>query len=82
MGNWMGTLADISRQAQSELVFTKDLNDSQHVLDGVAPLLVLPVIKFAHGVKLLIIEVVQGVLICAFTELTNITVKAADITVI
>lgn len=81
-GSWKGTLADITRQAQSTLVFTKDLNDSQHVLDGTAPLLVLPVIKFAHGVKLLIIDVVHGVLICPVTAEfpPNITINTADIT--
>ena len=76
-------MADISRQAQSTLLFAKDLNDSQHVLDGTPPLLlVLPVIKFAHGVKLVIIDVVHGVLICPFTEFpTNITINTANITV-
>lgn len=84
-GNCKGTLADTRRQAQSELVLISDLNESQHELDGVVPLLVLPVIKFAHGVKvLLIIELVQGVLICPLTDLTNIITinNAADITLI
>ena len=40
----IGALADITMQAQSILVLIKDLNESQHVVDGVtALLLVLPV---------------------------------------
>lgn len=60
----IGALAVSSRHAQSILVLIKDLNESQQVFDGITPLLVLPVMKLAHGVKLLITEVVQGVLIC------------------
>lgn len=64
-GCWKnGALADITRQAQSILVLIKVLNESQHVVGGNKPLLVLPVMMLAHGVKLLIIEVVQGELIC------------------
>lgn len=63
IGSWKnGALADITMQAQSMLVLIKDLNESQHVLVGTKPLLVLPVMILAHGVKLLIIAVVQDVL--------------------
>lgn len=63
MGCWKnGALAEITKQAQSILVLIKDLNESQQVLGGTKPLLVLPVMMFAHGVKLLIIDVVQDVL--------------------
>lgn len=48
-------MEDIIRQAQSILVLIKDLNDSQQVLDGTKPLLVLPVIMLAQGVKVLLI---------------------------
>ena len=62
-GCWKnGALAEITKQAQSILVLIKDLNESQQVLGGTKPLLVLPVMMFAHGVKLLIIDVVQDVL--------------------
>ncbi|KAG5063131.1 hypothetical protein JHK85_004314 [Glycine max] len=56
-----GTLADTRRQAQSTLELIKDSSESQHVADGVKPLLMLPVMKLAQGVIVLIIEVVQGV---------------------
>jgi len=72
-------LAVINRQAQSIPVLMRDLNELQQLPVGDEPLLVLPVIKFMHGVKLLIIEVVHGVLICPFTEITsrvdNIAIK-------
>lgn len=81
----IGTLADITRQAHSILVLIKDTNESQHVLDGaVKPimLLVLPVMRLAHGVKLLIIEVVHGVLICPVTNFTEVIKRVIDITAI
>lgn len=59
-------MEDIIRQAQSILVLIKDLNDSQQVLDGTKPLLVLPVIMLAQGVKVLLIieDVHDDELIC------------------
>lgn len=49
---------------QSTLLLVRDLRESQQAVDGEdAPFPVLPVIKFIHGVKLLIIEIVHGVLI-------------------
>lgn len=80
MGSWKrGALAEITKQAQSMLVFIKDLNESQHVDGGAKPLLVLPVIMFAHGVKVLIKAVVQGVLICPWTNFTEVTIRGASI---
>ena len=61
------------RQAQSMLALVSDLSELQQPVVGEDPLPpVLPVMKFKHGVKLLIIEVVQGVLICALAEMTEI----------
>lgn len=60
------------RQAQSMVVLVSDLSELQQPAVGADPLPVLPVMKFKHGVKLLIIEVVQGVLICALAEMTEI----------
>lgn len=59
-------MEDIIKQAQSILVLIKDLNDSQQVLDGTKPLLVLPVIMLAQGVKVLLIieDVHDDELIC------------------
>lgn len=85
MGCWKkGALADITWQAQSILVLIKDLNESQHVVDGTKPLLVLPVIILAHGVKLFIIEVVHDELTCPWTKFSEVTkrVDIASITVI
>lgn len=83
MGSWIGTLAVINKQAQSILVLINDSNESQQLADGVKPLLVLPVMKLAHGVKVLvIIEVVQGVLICCPINNFSEVIKSDDITVI
>ena len=81
-GSWRnGALAESRKQAQLELVFMKDLSESQHVLGGFKPLLlVLPVMTLAHGVKLFIIEVVQEVLTCPVTEFTELTARAVRIT--
>lgn len=49
------------RQAQSVPLEMSDARDWQHCDVGEAPLLLLPVRKFMHGVKLLIIELVQAV---------------------
>lgn len=74
-----GTLADTRRQAQSTLVVIKDRNESQHVADGVKPLLMLPVMKLAQGVIVLIIEVVQGVVItCAVTKFSEVKIARAN----
>lgn len=84
-GCWKnGALADITWQAQSILVLIKDLNESQHVVDGTKPLLVLPVIILAHGVKLFIIEVVHDELTCPLTKFSEVTkrVNIASIIVI
>ena len=81
IGSGIGTLADITRQAQSILLIIKDLNESQHVADGANPLLELPVMKLAHGVKVLIIDVVHGVVICPLTKFNEAVIRT-DITVI
>ncbi|KAJ7006200.1 hypothetical protein D5086_004461 [Populus alba] len=60
-----------SRQAQSMPVLISDFNELQQLAVGGEPLLVLPVIKLTHGVKLDIIDMVHGVLICPFTEITS-----------
>ena len=79
IGGRTGTLAVINRQAQSMPVLMRDLNELQQLAVGDEPLLLLPVIKFMHGVKVLIMEAVHGVLICPFTEITrrvdNIAIK-------
>lgn len=61
MGSWTGTLPVTMRQAQSVPLEMSDARDPQHCDVGEAPLLLLPVRKFMHGVKLLIIELVQAV---------------------
>jgi len=71
IGSWTGTLAVSSRQAQSIPVLISDFNELQQLAVGGEPLLVLPVIKLTHGVKLDIIDMVHGVLICPFTEITR-----------
>jgi hypothetical protein len=80
----IGELEDIIRQAQSILVFIKDLNESQHVVDGTKPLLVLPVMMLAQGVNvLLIIEDVHDELICPLIKLNDEEIiRAASINVI
>lgn len=55
-----------------------DRNEPQQSDVGDVPLLVLPVIKLKHGVKLVIIEVVHGVLICPFTRIEEKTRRVAD----
>jgi len=58
-------------------VVIKDLSESQHVLGGIKPLLlVLPVMMLAHGVKVLIIEVVQEPVTCPLTEFSEATARA------
>lgn len=49
----------------------RDFTESQQPALGEAPLAVLPVMKFMHGVKLVTIEAVQGVLSWALTETTE-----------
>lgn len=72
IGSWSGTLAVITRQAQSMLVLISDFNESQQFWVGVVtPFEVLPVMKLRHGVKLEIIDVVHGVVIWPFTEMTE-----------
>lgn len=44
-------------------------------------LLVLPVIKLKHGVKLLIIDAVHGVLICPLTNIAEMTKRVANIAI-
>ena len=57
----------------------KDRNESQHVADGVKPLLMLPVMKLAQGVIVLIIEVMQGVVItCAVTKFSEVKIARAN----
>lgn len=74
MGSGIGTLAVIRRQAQSTLVVAMDFRESQQPVDGIDPLLLLPVTKFRHGVKVETIEVVHGtVKICESTDITEMT---------
>lgn len=67
----------IKRQAQSMPVAMSDLNELQQPEVGEDPLPLLPVMKFRHGVKLLIIDAVHGVLICPLTEMTKRTIDMA-----
>lgn len=64
IGSEKGTFPVIRRQPQSTLLLMTDLRESQQAVDGEeAPFLVLPVMKFKQGVKLVSIETVHGVLI-------------------
>lgn len=65
IGRGMGTLAVMTRQVHSTLVRINDLKESQQSWVGELPLPLLPVMKLKQGVKLVIIEVVHGVLIWA-----------------
>jgi hypothetical protein len=62
-------------------VLVSDCNALQHSDVGDEPLLLLPVIKLKQGVKLLIIEVVHGVLICPLTNIAEMTKRVADIAI-
>lgn len=62
MGRAIGTFPVTMRQAQSMLPLMREFTESQQPALGEAPLAVLPVMKFMHGVKLVTIEAVQGVL--------------------
>lgn len=57
---------------QSLLVLIRDRSESQHPAVGEAPPPELPVMKFMQGVKLVIIDAVHGVLICALTDANEI----------
>lgn len=66
-GKDKGTFPVKIRQPQSTLSATIDFTESQQSWVGEdCPFAVLPVMKFKHGVKLVIIEAVQGVLIWPF----------------
>lgn len=75
-----GTFPVIMRHVQSMLVSTRDRNELQHSLVGEEPLAVLPVTKLMQGVKLVIIELVHGVLICAFApkNIADIIIRVAS----
>jgi hypothetical protein len=64
-------------------VLKSDCNELQQpvVGDEYEPLLVLPVIKLKHGVKLLIIDAVHGVLICPLTNIAEMTKRVANIAI-
>lgn len=81
IGSWTGTLAVSKRQAQSTLVLVSDCKALQQSGVGDEPLLLLPVMKLKHGVKLLIIDVVHGVLICPLTNIAEMTKRVADIAI-
>ena len=81
MGSWTGTLAVKRRQAQSTLALISVCNEAQQPVVGVEPLLVLPVTKLKHGVKLLSIDVVHGVLICPLTVIAEMSKRVANIAV-
>lgn len=59
------------------LVLMSDRNELQQSDVGEDPLPLLPVMKFKHGVKLEIIEVVQGELICPLAGITEIASRVA-----
>jgi len=84
IGSWkILALEDIIRQAQSILLLIKDLNESQQVIDGTKPLLVLPVMMLAQGVNvLLIIEDVHDEVIWPLTKFIEEIIRAASINVI
>lgn len=72
IGSETGTFPVTRRQVQSTLLLIIDLRESQQAVDGEeAPFLVLPVIKFKHGVKVVSIEIVHGVLIWQSAETTK-----------
>lgn len=75
-GNCTGTFPVMIRQAQSTLVLIIVFTTPQQSVVGELPLLLLPVMKFKHGVKLLMMEVVHGVDICPLTVIT-VTVSRA-----
>lgn len=79
VGIGIGTLAVMTRHVHSMLVLIRDFKELQHSLVGEFPLLLLPVMKLKHGVKLVIIEAVHGVLICALTEVIQATNTADNI---
>lgn len=64
MGIWNGTLPVTMRQAQSMLLLVSDLSALQQSEVGEVPFAVLFVRKFIQGLKLEIIEAVQGVVTC------------------
>lgn len=78
VGIGIGTLAVMRRHVHSMLVLTRDLNELQHSLVGEFPFALLPVMKLKQGVKLVIMEAVHGVLICAPTLLILQTINTAD----
>lgn len=64
MGIWKGTLPVTIRQRQSVPLLVMDLRELQQSEVGVElPFVVLLVMKFKHGVKVVIIDGVHGVLI-------------------
>jgi hypothetical protein len=71
-------LAVIRRQAQSTLELISVCNEAQQPVVGVEPLL-LPVMKLKHGVKLLSIDAVHGVLICPLTVIAEMSKRVANI---
>ena len=72
----------IKRQLQSMLVLRSDLNELQQSAVGEDPVPVLPVMKLKHGVKVEIIEVVQGELICPSAGMTEIASSTSTTTAI
>ncbi|KAL7000076.1 hypothetical protein U1Q18_001226 [Sarracenia purpurea var. burkii] len=73
IGSGRGTFPVTIRQTQSMLLLMRDVIESQQPAVGEAPLLLLPVMKFMQGVKVLIMEAVQGKLTCALVEPTENT---------
>ena len=62
IGIWKGTLPVTMRHRQSILELVRDFRALQQAEVGEVPLVLLFVTKFMQGVKLAIIEALQGVL--------------------
>lgn len=62
IGTWKGTLPVTMRHTQSMLELVRDFRALQQFEVGEVPLVLLFVTKFKQGVKLAIIEGLQGVL--------------------
>lgn len=77
-GSGMGTLAVTTRQVHSRLVPKSFLKESQQLEEGDDPFALLPVMKLKHGVKVEIMDALQGVLIWASTDMNGVITQSAE----